>query len=82
MRKSGLTIFKHGSDEKIVANTDPQRGVALIGIQPLYLPLHIMPLNDLKPHSANDFYDCACNPDLEVSGLQFIVVHQAYDGRK
>lgn len=40
---------------------------------------HVTPKNDLKPHSES--YQCECEPEVKISGVNMIVVHNAFDGR-
>lgn len=80
MRKSGLNMYKQGSDDGgIIVNTDPSKGIALIGIEPKYLPMHLVPRNEVHRHNPALFYECPCDHKLEVDGPQFIVIHQSYE---
>lgn len=81
MRKSGLSIHNSDNGESIIVNTDIMKGPVIMGIAPVLLPLHIMPVKDRTPHTNMHFLDCACEPNLELTGRQLIIVHNAYDGR-
>ena len=41
---------------------------------------HIIPINDLHPHSEDD--KCECKPKVEVVDGGVLVIHNAYDGRE
>lgn len=41
--------------------------------------MHVVPLNDLKPHIESGQY-CHCKPSIREHGT--VVVHNSYDGRE
>lgn len=44
--------------------------------------LHVVPVDDLKPHSRDGEY-CACQPEVRtVESGNRLVIHNAYDGRE
>lgn len=44
--------------------------------------VHVLPVNDLYPHTETGKY-CACDPRIdEVEPGKFMVVHNSYDGRE
>lgn len=43
--------------------------------------IHTLPINDTKPH-AEEGLICECNPKVEVINGNFLVVHNAFDGRE
>jgi hypothetical protein len=40
--------------------------------------IHVMPLNDLKPHI---YINCKCNPRVDDE-YPNVIVHNSYDGRE
>lgn len=42
--------------------------------------LHIIPLNDLKPHEEST--TCDCEPSIIEQSGEMICIHNAYDGRE
>ena len=42
---------------------------------------HILPLNDLKPHTERGQY-CKCEPVIDDRENGILVIHNAYDGRE
>lgn len=43
--------------------------------------LHILPINDIKPHE--DTTTCHCNPSVEVTDSgDMMVIHNSFDGRE
>ena len=41
--------------------------------------LHVIPVNDKKPHQRSA--DCECEPTVEVVGAGLVIVHDAFDFR-
>ena len=44
--------------------------------------IHITPQNDLKEHFKGDGLDCLCQPRVEKAFGNYIVIHNAWDGRE
>ena len=44
------------------------------------MPIHIVPLNDLKEHEESS--TCECCPSVEFENGEMIVVHNSFDGRE
>lgn len=42
--------------------------------------IHVLPVNDLKPHSESR--SCWCRPALKREGRGVLVVHNSADGRE
>lgn len=42
--------------------------------------IHVVPLDDLKPHTESD--DCECRPKIEYVEGGKLVIHHSYDGRE
>jgi len=42
--------------------------------------VHVLPLNDLKPHEESR--QCECRPRVEKQGEGTVVVHNSWDGRE
>jgi hypothetical protein len=42
--------------------------------------LHVVPLDDLFPHS--DGTECLCSPRVEVHGAKLLIIHNSFDGRE
>lgn len=42
--------------------------------------IHILPMNDLIPHTES--VDCLCHPKVELEGDTQIVVHNSFDKRE
>jgi hypothetical protein len=42
--------------------------------------IHVTPNNDLKKHTMD--YRCHCKPEVKTEGLNFIIVHNSFDGRE
>ena len=42
--------------------------------------IHVLPLNDLKPHTES--VACRCVPSVENIEEGVVIVHNAYDGRE
>ena len=43
--------------------------------------VHVIPVNDLRPHDENGFL-CPCNPSVEQVGNGYVVIHNSWDGRE
>lgn len=43
--------------------------------------IHVVPINDLKPHSTED-NECWCMPRVEAQADGCLVVHNSADGRE
>lgn len=43
--------------------------------------IHVTPTNDLKEH-IEEGTQCWCNPELDYSGAEIIVIHNSADGRE
>ncbi|MCK4500888.1 hypothetical protein KAU11_10335 [Candidatus Babeliales bacterium] len=43
-------------------------------------PIHIMPVNDIRPHTEK--MTCNCKPKVESRNKTMLVIHNAYDGRE
>lgn len=41
--------------------------------------LHVLPINDLKPHKEQGF-DCECEPKIDWDNE--LIIHNSYDGRE
>jgi hypothetical protein len=41
--------------------------------------LHVLPVNDLKPH--RESVTCHCDPRVEAVKGTMLVIHNAFDGR-
>jgi hypothetical protein len=50
-------------------------------INPKQPPIHVLPIDDLKPHEEEGL-NCECKPTIQGEGETLIVIHNAYDGRK
>lgn len=74
--------MNNAGNRQLRLNTDPLKGPFIMGIEPVNVPIHVVPVNDLKPHNHMQLYQCECGPRLEINNNVFIVVHQAYDGRE
>ena len=44
------------------------------------MPIHIIPVNDLKEHEESS--TCDCQPTLVMENGEMIFVHNSYDGRE
>lgn len=44
------------------------------------MALHILPINDLKPHEKST--TCECEPKVIYEDGEMIVIHNSYDGRE
>lgn len=42
--------------------------------------VHVLPVNDLKPHLESEA--CKCAPRVEEVGNGRVVIHNSYDGRE
>lgn len=42
-------------------------------------PLHVIPINDLRPHSTDSDAQCWCNPTEDEPG---VIVHNSMDDRE
>lgn len=42
-------------------------------------PLHVVPVNDLRPHSTDSDVTCWCKPTEDEPG---VIVHNSMDGRE
>lgn len=69
----------HHSEEECLRNTNGRQLLASENV------IHVLPVNDLHPHSEDR--DCLCLPNMEsvkkdgyVCG--YLVVHNSYDGRE
>lgn len=51
-----------------------------VNILPANPPIHVTPVDDLKPHKES--VDCKCEPTIKVESGTFIIIHNAYDGRE
>lgn len=45
------------------------------------LPTHVYPINDLRDHETNGA-PCWCEPEIEDTADETIVVHHSLDGRE
>jgi hypothetical protein len=45
-----------------------------------WMVIHVIPLNDLKPHRYS--HVCHCIPEVECEDGNMVVVHNSYDGRE
>jgi len=43
--------------------------------------VHILPVNDIRLHSEVGIY-CHCNPRVENTDGEVVVIHNAFDGRE
>ncbi|MES2382365.1 MAG: hypothetical protein V4538_15065 [Bacteroidota bacterium] len=44
------------------------------------MALHVLPINDIKPHEETT--TCECEPNVIFENGEMIVVHNSYDGRE
>lgn len=44
------------------------------------MAIHIIPINDTKPHVEES--TCECGPKLEVENGEMIFIHNSFDGRE
>lgn len=42
--------------------------------------INIVPVNDLKEHTEDNY--CECNPNVIFENEEMIVIHNSYDGRE
>lgn len=43
--------------------------------------VHVIPINDLREHSASSS-DCPCWPDVQIVDGGEVIVHRSWDGRE
>jgi len=41
--------------------------------------INVLPINDIQVHSHQA--SCPCNPRVEAVGINFLIIHNAFDGR-
>ena len=44
------------------------------------MSIHILPVNDLKPHTEDS--TCECKPRVEIVSGEMIIIHNAFDKRE
>ena len=42
--------------------------------------VHVIPTADIHPHEESTL--CQCNPIVDTTGAEIIVIHNAFDGRE
>lgn len=42
--------------------------------------VHVVPIDDLKPHA--DSRHCSCLPKIEAASGGFVIIHNSWDGRE
>lgn len=76
-----MVAMKPETSHPVEFNTDPRQGLFLMGMQPTFMPFHVIPMNDSKEHDHMNFQRCHCYPRVQLNERVFVIVHNAFDGR-
>lgn len=80
-----VAVIKHGASpvgvyELVDFKDLPDELLAKFGLQKLIKMLHVIPVNDIKPHE--ELSTCHCGPRLIMENGEMILIHKSFDGRE